>query len=62
MIKGKMSCRGSRIKRKTELSLPADPDLYLELEEGHRHLTGEAEAIWRYLSQIIQDNRQRESC
>jgi hypothetical protein len=29
-------------------------DLYLELQEGQDHLAGEALAIWRYLSQVVQ--------
>lgn len=29
-------------------------DLYLELQESQARLTGEALAVWRYLSQVVQ--------
>jgi len=29
-------------------------DLYLELQENQARLTGEALAVWRYLSQVVQ--------
>ncbi|MFQ5794297.1 MAG: hypothetical protein ACE5JP_04515 [Candidatus Bipolaricaulia bacterium] len=46
----------------TELAALSDlrrtvADLYLELQESQDHLTGEALAIWRYLSQVVQSTQ-----
>ena len=35
-------------------------DLYYELQENQPHLRGEAEAVWRYLSEIITQENSRE--